>query len=57
MDVVFTFKIPILGFALAIVGAWDKLVFGFKYFSKKQAERKLKLAQLDLDEVEKYNKN
>jgi hypothetical protein len=57
MDVVFTFIIPIVGFALAVVGAWDKLVFWFKYFSKKQTERKLKLAQSDLEEVEKYNTN
>ena len=57
MDVVFTFIIPILGFILAVIGAWDKLKVGFKYFSKKQVERKLRLAQFDLTEVEKYNTN
>jgi len=55
MDVVFTFIIPIIGFILAVVGAWDKLVFGFKYFSKKRTERQLKKLKFDLDILNKYN--
>ena len=55
MDVIWEIIIPVLGFVLAIVGAWDKLSIGFKFFSHKRSQTKLKLAEFELEQVEKYN--
>ncbi len=57
MDVIFTFVIPILGFVLAIIGAWDKLVFGIRSFSQKRTDRKLKKLKYDLEQLKSYNEN
>ncbi|EIU6780180.1 hypothetical protein IC830_06505 [Vibrio parahaemolyticus] len=55
MDMIFEVILPILGFILAIVGAWDKLRFGIKYITTKRSVSQLKLAEFELEKIEKYN--
>lgn len=47
--------LPILGFLIAIFGAWDKLVTGIKYINKKQTERSLNIYRNKLHAIEFYN--
>ncbi|HAS6387133.1 hypothetical protein QX220_21330 [Vibrio vulnificus] len=55
MEVVFEVILPIFGFVLAIVGAWDKLRIGIKYVSHRRTIVKLKLAEYELEKIDKYN--
>lgn len=55
MDIIVEFVLPILGFILAIIGAWDKLRFSIKYISNKRSVSQLKLAEFELERIEKYN--
>ncbi|MCE7556431.1 hypothetical protein [Aliivibrio fischeri] len=55
MEIILEIVLPVLGFILAIVGAWDKLLIALSYLSTKNSSFQLKLAQFELKEIEKFN--
>ncbi|PAU39732.1 hypothetical protein CKF94_01355 [Vibrio coralliilyticus] len=54
-DIIFTYVIPIMGLLLGVFGVFDKIVFGIGYISRRQNERRLRLAQCDLEDLNRFN--
>lgn len=54
MEILLNYIIPVFGFVLALIGAWDKLIIGLKYYNHRRIDRLLKKANLDLERIEKY---
>ncbi|MUL04402.1 hypothetical protein GNP89_19780 [Aliivibrio fischeri] len=55
MEIILEIVLPVLGFILAIVGAWDKLLIALSYLLNKNSSFQLKLAQFELKEIGKFN--
>lgn len=57
MDIFLNIVLPIVGFILAVIGAWDKLSIGLKYYKSKRAERIIRRAKKEIEKIEYYEGN
>lgn len=55
MNILLNFILPIAGFILAVIGAWDKLEIGIRYYKSKRSERVLRRAQKEFEMIEFYS--
>lgn len=54
MEIILEIVLPFAGFILAVIGAWDKLKVGLKYYQLKRSEKIVKRAQKELERIEFY---